>query len=97
MGFSAGYSQWDNFLFADYINRATLAKTFLVRHLPLSDGRDEVNFNGQMNSDWKKHAYKKATRVKKEPNPTATEPKSSGTPSMIFDVEFFSPYIILYY
>ena len=86
MGFSAGYSQWDNFLFADYINRATLVKTFLVRHLPLSDGRDEVNFNGSMTFDWKKHAYSKPTRVKKEPNPKA-EPKSSGTPSMIFDVE----------
>jgi hypothetical protein len=85
MGFSAGYAQWNNFLFTDYINRAKLCKTFLKRHLPLSDGNDEVNFNGQMKFDWAKHAYKKPIRVKREPNPTE-EPKSSA-PSMIFDVE----------
>ena len=84
LGFSAGYAQWNNFLFTDYINRAKLSKTFLKRHLPLSDGKDEANFNGQLHFDWAKHAYKKPTRVKKEPNP---EPKSpSATPAMIFDV-----------
>ena len=83
--FSAGYAQWNNFLLADYINRATLTKTFLKRHLPLSDGNDEANFNGQLNFDWDKHAYKKPQRVKKEPNP---KPASSpATPSMVFDVD----------
>ena len=52
---------------------------------PMQIGKDEANFNGQLHFDWVKHAYKKPTRVKKEPNP---EPKSpSTTPAMIFDVE----------
>ena len=79
MMFSAGYAQWDNFLFKDYLNRAVLAKTFLARHLRLSDGRDESNFNGHMKFDWSQHAYEKPTRVKKEPNPK--QPESTGTPN----------------
>ena len=87
MGLSAGCAQWDNFILADYFNRAKLAKTFLVRHLPLSNGKDEINFNGQFNFDWEKHACKAPARVKKEPNPKEYTSVSTAPPSMIFDVE----------
>ena len=40
------YNKWNNFLWTDYYERNTLAQTFKVRHLPLSDGED--HFGGEL-------------------------------------------------
>ena len=90
-GESPGYRQWDCFNFADHVSRAQLGKTFVKRHLPLSDGNDEKNFEGKFSFDWKKHAWVRSkTSVK--PEPTSSKPATSVTPianlpTMIFDVE----------
>ena len=55
---SEGYKQWDCFLFSDYSIRRQLATTFDVRHLPLSDGNDEENFEGKLVFDWAAHAQR---------------------------------------
>ena len=87
------YKQWDCFLFSDFQDRQTLAETYVRRHHPLSDGNDDVNFEGQMNFDWDSHVYVPAkrranTKVKGEPavkkQKTADQPKSKP---MIYDVE----------
>ena len=41
------YQQWDCFKWEDYVEREKCNKTFLVRHLPLSDG-DEKHFHGNL-------------------------------------------------
>lgn len=92
LGFDAGYKQWDCFLFKDYRIRKILTRTFEVRHLPLSDGRDELNFGGTYKFDWKKYHYSPPKRkikadsyVKKEPS-DAAPPAETGS-LMVFDVE----------
>ena len=90
-----GYKQWDCFRFVDYTMRRTLGLTFEVRHLPLSDGKDEINFKGQLKFDWSKYVVQSKRRVKSEPGeykPSKTEEGSCSTttgdaPLMVFDVE----------
>ena len=93
LNFDAGYKQWDCFRFEDYRIRKILMRTFEVRHLPLSDGRDELNFGGTHKFDWKKHFYEPPRRkgkadsyVKKEPSDAAPPAEKTG-PRMVFDVE----------
>ena len=69
-------------------------RTFEVHHLPLSDGRDELNFGGTHKFDWKKHFYEPPRRkgkadsyVKKEPSDAAPPPAEKTGPRMVFDVE----------
>lgn len=88
-----GYKQWDCFLFSDYAVRRKLSRTFEVRHLPLSNGRDLENFEGKFKFDWAKHAWSPAKRkskassyVKPEPKMTSSQPVTGGV-TMIFDVE----------
>ena len=92
---SPEYMQWDCFKFEDYVMRQVLAKTFCVRHLPLSNGKDEENFNGELKFNWVKHEYKapkrvsRPTHVKKEiklPKDSSSAAPKSQQP-MIFDVE----------
>ena len=76
------YNQWDCFRFRDYQDRQSLSRTFMKRHLPLSDGRDEVHFQGKLTFDWDKHAYSPVKRkgsgvVKKEVK--KTKPSSQTT------------------
>lgn len=93
LDFDAGYRQWDCFLFEDFRIRSLLIRTFEVRHLPLSDGRDELHFGGAFKFDWEIHHYEPAKRkskaesyVKKEPR--IHEPAAEQTgPRMVFDVE----------
>ena len=93
LGFDPGYKQWDCFRFEDFRIRSMLIRTFEVRHLPLSDGRDGDNFGGTYTFDWAKHHYeppkrksKAETYVKKEPRPpTSTEQRPAQR--MVFDVE----------
>ena len=94
LGFDAGYKQWDCFLFSDYMNRCKLGRTFDVRHLPLSDGRDDLNFSGQFKFDWSKHAWTPSRSRSKASSYVKPEPKCKPPPvdgnddvPMIFDVE----------
>lgn len=89
LGYSAGYKQWDNFSFQDYVSRAVMSKTFLKRHLPLSDGQDEIHFKGKLTFPWSKYEdKKKKTRVKQEETAVSSSTSSTGVvPSMIFDIE----------
>ena len=89
----SGYKQWDCFLFRDYSERASLGRTFEVRHLPLSDGNDEKNFGAGFQFDWKKHAWspvqfksRSQPVVKSEPIPMSQTEETTDVP-MIFDVE----------
>lgn len=41
------YQQWDCYKWQDYVEREKCHKTFVTRHLPLSDG-DDTHFNGQL-------------------------------------------------
>ena len=95
LDYDSGYRQWDCFAIKDYMIRVKLSKTFEVRHLPLSDGRDDVNFAGQYKFDWAKHAWSPKKRrstassyVKPEPKPATSAPRDDGgSVPMIFDVE----------
>jgi hypothetical protein len=64
LGYSPDYKQWDCFLFSDYQIRQMLAKTFVVRHYPLSNGDDDDNFDGAMDFDWDKHQYAPRSKSK---------------------------------
>ena len=57
--------------------RYKLTKTFEVRHLPLSDGSDEVNFAGQYKFDWVKHAWSPKKRRSTVSSYVKPEPKSA--------------------
>ena len=88
------YKQWDCFRFQDYTMRRALGLTFEVRHLPLSNGRDEDNFGkGVLDFDWGKHAYSLPKRVRSQPGASQsskvaqTSSPSKGEQRMIFDVE----------
>ena len=90
------YKKWDNYSFPDYSIRQQLARTFRVRNLPLSDGNDEKNFEGQYTFDWHKHAYKPRLpggRVKSEPAekkvvvPVPSTIAGPSGPQMVYDVE----------
>lgn len=92
-----GYKQWDCFRFLDYTMRQSLGKTFDVRHLPVSDGRDDENFGkNKLDFDWGKHAYEIPKRVKSEPGEyenldvvktTSSSSKVEDQRPMIYDVE----------
>ena len=93
LGYDAGYRQWDCFLWKDFLIRSQLYRTFDVRHLPLSDGRDEVNFQGKYKFDWKKHHYSPAKQKGKASSYVKPEPRQESAVQtqsqerMIFDVE----------
>ena len=84
-----GYRQWDCFRFEDHVSRAQLSKTFVKRHLPLSNGDDEKNFNGKFKFDWSKHAWKRKKTVTRDLNKRSklSHDSTSSTVPMIFDVE----------
>ena len=98
LGFPPDYHQWDCFLFTDYQTRQMLAKTFVERHYPLSNGDDDKNFGGAMDFDWDAHHYAPRAKAKvvvdlTAPAPAATaatasssSPKKKTCP-MEFDVE----------
>ena len=88
-----GYKQWDCFVFSDYVQRAAAARTYEVRHLPLSDGNDKKHFGDSFKFDWAKHAWTpaktKATAeilVKREPTIPHSGNANNDVP-MIVDVE----------
>ena len=90
LGEPSGYRQWDCFSFKDYVSRAQLSKTFVERHLPLSNGEDEKNFNGKFVFDWSQHFWQRKKFVKQDPVQRSTLTKSvtsSTKVPMIFDVE----------
>lgn len=88
------YKKWDDFRFSDYSMRQQLVRTFRVRHLPLSDGKDETHFEGKYKFDWHKHTFAPRVKVKSEPaeneifeaSAAASATGPSGPP-MIYDVE----------
>ena len=87
------YPQWDCFLYLDYVHRQQAGKTFMKRHLPLSDGEDEQNFNGEYDFDWEAEEYSPKKRVKlekKQKRPSRVVRSSDAhisTGVMVFDVE----------
>ena len=98
LGRKPDYRQWDCFLFVDYQDRQALAKTYVARHHPLSNGHDEENFHGKLCFDWDAHYYAPAKRRpsasddaegvgKKRIKVETTCVKSTKRPTMIYDVE----------
>ena len=95
LGYPPDYRQWDCFLFNDYQVRLMLARTFFVRHYPLSNGDDEANFHGALDFDWDKHEY--TPRSKSKVTVDLTTPAAASTSSkqspmkkscpMAFDVD----------
>ena len=88
------YKQWDCFLFDDYAQRQRAQMTFGSRHLPLSNGEDELNFDGAYEFDWGSQQYSpKRKRVKvekKKPRRRKKVVQSARTAPagvMVFDVE----------
>lgn len=90
------YNQWDCFLWSDYVQRQRACKTFMSRHLPLSDGNDDEHFGGRFEFDWDAHKYspKKKTRATKRPRQQAKQEARSKSASpqtsnqiMIYDVD----------
>ena len=90
-GKSPVYKQWDCFLFEDYAQRQRAQKTFMKRHLPLSSGDDEHNFDGAYDFDWSSKEYSpKRKRVKVEkitPRRRFRPAREATTGVMVFDVE----------
>ena len=58
-----GYPQYDCYVWADYIERQHAGRTFRLRHLPLSDGRD---FEGQLPPPWSGEDVKDSPRKRKK-------------------------------
>ena len=94
LDYDDGYKQWDCFLFRDYTIRAALSRTFRKRHLPLSNGFDEENFDGQYTFDWDAHAWAPISRkIKADSYRVKPEPMSTKSPAprnerpMVWDVE----------
>ena len=90
----ASYHHWTSFLFSDYVQRQTSALTFTRRHLPLSNGDDQANFNGKYFFKWINHIYipRKKTKNNKEkskvkPSATSVTPASTAGGIMVYDVE----------
>ena len=77
LGYPAAVRQWDCFLFSDIQQRQSATITFTKRHLPLSDGNDVDNFDGQMQFDWGLHAYSPKRSRKSTPQSVTV---SSATP-----------------
>ena len=86
------YRQWDCFAFDDYRERAELAKTFVVRHLPLSNALDDDFFQGYLvdPKEWSAPADEPQVSKKKKksvPRKGKLTPTSASDRVMVFDVE----------
>ena len=81
------YKTWTKFRYTDYTSRQILARTFEVRHLPLSDGLDNEHFGGEYSFDWDAHMLqpRKKKRVKSSGSSRAV--CASATQPMTYDVE----------
>ena len=92
-GLKADYNQWDWFLFSDYTQRKRVTVTFNRRHLPLSDGMDEENFDRDLEFNWEGHHYspkKKVKQVKAKPRVKKSAPRNNTQRPkqiMIYDVK----------
>ena len=92
MGVTDDCRQWDCFKFSDYTLRQKSAKTFNVRHFPLSDGDDDHNFDGEYDFDWEPHGYtprKKKRKIMKprKKSEVVTKATVTSSPLMVYDVE----------
>lgn len=83
------YRKWEDFSWLDFVERENLMKTFVVRHLPKSDGDD--HFGGLLKDppEWDGSV---GTPVQKKPkkgkhNKVKREPQNHGNVPMRFDVE----------
>ena len=72
-----GYPQYDCYVWADYIERQHAGKTFRLRHLPLSDGRD---FEGQLPFRWSDEDVKDSPR---KPKKSAKRARASSSSSKV--------------
>ncbi len=83
------YRQWDCFSWADYQERQLMARTFTMRHLPLSNGEKlHDRFVGYLEDpkSWDESAKKTKRFVpKREVGGGADEPRCENV--MVFDVE----------
>ena len=86
------YRQWDCFAFDDYRERARVAKTFVVRHLPLSDALDDDFFDDNLVDppEWSQPAdeepvSKKKTKVARKSGKLVSRARSARV--MVFDVD----------
>ena len=94
------YSKWEDYKWEDYIQRKILQKTFVKRHLPLSDGLD--HFNGKLKS-WpavppkvvKRQRKSSSTRKKNVKVVVENEPEPQNASPMKFDPTTgnFVPYV----
>jgi len=87
------YRQWDNFSWGDYIERMKAARTFIVRHLPLSDGTDDDFFEDYLPDpkEWNEPEPEVVpTKQKSNQRVLVKNPTTEAGPSdtiMVFDIE----------
>ena len=88
-----GYAQYDCYLWRDYVERQRANRTFLARHLPLSNGD---NFGGSLpdppewasvQEDTSAPKRRKVEKIKVEPSFTQSFAKASSSKPMVWDVE----------
>ena len=82
------YHQWDCFRFVDFTDRAAWAKTFNVRHLPLSNG-DPANFSGRL-ANPERWNNPQAPPPRKRSKNTDESDDGSESPNMFYDYETLS-------
>ena len=85
------YNQWDCFRFVDYTDRQGWARTFNVRHLPLSNG-DPANFSGGLpNPVWWDNNQKQHDFTLEEPplkrSKNTDKDEDGDAPMMMWDSE----------
>ena len=85
------YPQWESFKLEDYAERQALNKTFLVRHFPLTNGKDPL-LKDHIEDKWDKPLPNQPSRkrVKREPKlkPSAKEAVVAATAKpMVWDIE----------
>lgn len=87
------YHQWDNFLWSDYLERQKAARTFELRHLPLSNARDDNYFEHFLSDPphWNEKEVNSKKKKKSSVSSAASSSNGTGTKTpnviMVFDVE----------
>ena len=77
-GFNSYYKQWDCFSFEDYVFRQQMARTFNIRHYPLSDGNDRLHFGGVLDFEWSEHSFTPKRKRNKNSSGMKTPSKTVG-------------------
>ena len=84
------YRQWSAYKWSDYRERATLATTFVTRHMPLSDGgKDRFGTLLQDPDEWDETPHNEQTRDTTPPPAVSASAAASTTrvkkPDLMWD------------